>query len=198
MVASMDNLSLSLWLARSQKSNRVRQFEKLLQLFPFSQRPQPQSVISVYGVSATEPPLLERSMNGPLDPADVLPIFQDYSGSDIAFEVETWWDLWQFEEDWKLAPSRIALSCFGPEFEHTATESKNIPEDLRIDFGVDIHFLPQPEITGSSRLVESNIKSLLRLVHELDSALALEKRQLETESGENFALRLQSVLTSGA
>lgn len=190
----MDNLSLSLWLARSQKNNRLRQFEKLLRLFPFSQRPQPQSVVAIFGVASSEPPLLERSLNGPLDANEIIPLFEGYAGSDIAYEVETWWDLWQYDGDWRLGPARVAISCFGPEFD----EHNDQVEDLRIDFGVDIHFLPQPEIQGSARLVESNIKSLLRLVHELDSTLALEKRRLETESGENFALRLQEVLTSGS
>ena len=45
-------------------------------------------------------------------------------------------------------------------------------------------------------MTESNIKSMLRLVHELDSALPVAKRKLETESGENFADRLQQVLSS--
>jgi hypothetical protein len=44
-------------------------------------------------------------------------------------------------------------------------------------------------------MTESNIKSMLRLVHELDSALPVARRKLETESGENFAERLQQVLT---
>jgi len=37
---------------------------------------------------------------------------------------------------------------------------------------------------------------LLRLVHELESSLPISKRRLETESGENFADRLQQVLSS--
>jgi len=35
---------------------------------------------------------------------------------------------------------------------------------------------------------------MLRLVHELDSQLPVAKRKLETESGENFADRLQEVM----
>jgi hypothetical protein len=34
-------------------------------------------------------------------------------------------------------------------------------------------------------------------VHELDSTLPVEHRRLETESGENFADRLQSTLGAG-
>jgi hypothetical protein len=50
-------------------------------------------------------------------------------------------------------------------------------------------------VPGSARLTESNIKSLLHLVHEIESSLPVVKRRLETESGENFADRLQQVLS---
>ncbi len=193
-----DQLSLSLWLARNARSSRIRQFERLLRIFPFSQRDQPQSIASIQAVDSTEPALLERPFNGPVDVSEILATFRDYSGDDVAYHLESWWDLWQFDLDWKLAPSRITLSCFGPEFVSGTGPAIGThgQEDLRIDFGVDSYFLPLPEIPGSARLVESNIRSLLRLVHELDSALPVDRRKLETESGENFAERLHSTLTS--
>ncbi len=189
-----DQLSLSLWLASKVHASRIRQFEKLLRLFPFSQRPQPQSIVSIQAIDTTEPAVLERPVNGPIDPAEVIAACSEYTADDNAYRLESWWDLWQFEGDWKLAPARVTLACFGPAFDNSTGREVGSQEDLRIDFGVDSHFLPQPEITGSAKLVESNIKSLLRLVHELDSALPVEKRRLETESGENFADRLQEML----
>lgn len=191
-----DQLSLSLWLARGSRSGRLRQFERLLRLFPFSQREQRQSLVSVQAVDSTEPALLEKPFNGPVDVSEVIATYQYYSGEDLAYRLESWWDLWQFDEDWKLAPSRVILACFGPEFNSAAgtMAGPEGQEDLRIDFGVDSYFLPLPEIPGSPKLIESNIKSLLRLVHELDSALPVEKRKLETESGENFAERLQTAI----
>lgn len=175
----------------------MRNFEKLLRIVPFSQREQPQSVISIHGVSLNEPPLMERPVNGPIDISDVLETLQDYQGEDVAYRVESWWDLWQYETDWELSPARIALSCFGPEFESGAERESGEQDDLRIDFGLDSNYLPQPELPGSPRLIESNIKSLLRLVHELDSQLPVRLRKLETESGENFADRLQHMLSPG-
>ena len=65
---------------------------------------------------------------------------------------------------------------------------------MRIDFGVDTAFLPDPTLAGSTRLIHSNIKSLLHLVHEIEEALPLERRLLETESGENFAEKLTQTL----
>jgi hypothetical protein len=187
-----DQLYLALWLNRPNRPTRLRHFERLLKLFPFSQREQPQSTVSIHAVDSTQPPLFEQATNGPIDPDAVIPILHTYEGDDIAYSVESWWDLWQLDQgDAKLAPARVALSCFGPEFDEGSESGQ---EDLRIDFGVDSHFLPQPEFPGSARFIESNIKGLLRLVHEIESTLPMARRKLETESGENFADRLQQVL----
>ncbi len=189
-----DQLYLSIWLDRHARSNRQRHFQTLLRLFPFSQREQPQSVVSIHAVDSTEPPLLEKPVNGPVNIEDIFQILNDYKGDDVAYQVETWWDLWQFADDWNLAPTRAALSCFGLQFDNGTDLEMEDQEDLRIEFGVDINFLPQPEIEGSTRLTQSNIKSLLRLVHEIDSALPVRARRLETELGDNFAERLQEML----
>jgi hypothetical protein len=192
-----DQLSLSIWLERGSRANRLRHFEKLLRLFPFSQREeQGQTTVSVQAVSVTEPPLLEAPMNGPIDVSEVLAAVAGYQGDDIAYSVESWWDLWQYEAaEWKLAPARVLIACFGPDFQNGTEREVGEQEDLRIDFGVDSRYLPRPDLTGSGRMTESNIKSMLRLVHELDSALPVAKRKLETESGENFADRLQQALS---
>ena len=187
-------LSLSIWLERNAVPQRLRHFETLIRLFPFSQREQGQSTISVEAISAQEPPLLERPVNGPMDADEAMCIFADYSGDDVSYKLESWWDLWQFNGDWALAPAPVALFCFGPEFDNGADIGVSDQEDLRIDFGVDAHFLPAEDIAGGKKLLASNIRSLLRLVHELDSALPQRKRKLETESGENFADRLQQAL----
>jgi hypothetical protein len=191
-----DQLFLSIWLNRERRRDRVRLFEKALRSFPFSQREQPQSVVSIQAVSTAEPPLLERPLNGPLDIDAVVQIFRDYEGEDIAYVVEGWWDLWQFDRDWELRPARVVLSCFGPEFDNGTEKITAQQEDLRIDFGVDSNFLPRTDVAGSAKLIESNIKSLLRVVHELEQLLPVETRRLETESGENFADRLQHLLSA--
>lgn len=187
-----DQLFLLLWLNPHSRATRLRHFEQLLRLFPFSQRDQPQSTISIYAVDSAQPPLLEQPMNGPLDPADVIATLHDYEGDDVAYRVESWWDLWQFDSgEAKLEPSRVALACFGPEFDDGSPSEQ---EDFRVDFGPDCNFLPQADVPGSARFIESNIRSLLRLVHEIESRLPVARRTLETESGENFADRLQNVL----
>jgi hypothetical protein len=195
-----DQLYLSIWLYPGARAKRLKQFEQLLRLFPFSQRPQGQTTVSVQAVDSTEPPLLERPMNGPVDVEDILETLHDYTGDDVAQRVESFWDLWQYiDENWVLAPARVALICQGPEFDNNTDQPMHDQEQLRIEFGVDTNYLPQPDIPGSARLTESNLRSLLRLVHELDSTLPVRKRKLETESGDNFAERLQqfAMLSSG-
>ena len=120
-----DQLYLSIWLDRDTGGRRLKQFEKLLRLFPFSQRPQGQTTISVLAVDITEPPLLERPMNGPIDVDEVLEILQDYSGDDIAQQVESFWDLWQYiDGNWALAPARVSIVCQGPEFGEAADQEQ--------------------------------------------------------------------------
>jgi hypothetical protein len=189
-----DQLFLSLWLRPGARDARLSHFEKLLRLFPFSQRPQPQSTIAVLAIDFTNPPLFERPVNGPVDISEVMAAFRDFSGSDVAYQFESWWDLWQYRDGWKLEPARISLSCFGPDFDSGSGGEQQ--EDLRIDFGVDSLFLPQPELYGSGKLVESNIRSLLHLVHDIDEQLPVARRKLESESGENFADRLQRIVSA--
>ncbi len=194
-----DQLSLSIWLEPGRRAPQRQRYESMLRLFPFSQRAaQPQTTVLIRAIDTTEPPLLERPMNGPPSIDEITEVLSGYTSADIAYELESFWDLWQFDGDWKLSPSRVILSSFGPDFDNGSSERSSNQEDLRIDFGVDTHFLPQPEIAGSARLVESNIKSLLRLVHEIENQLPVRRRLLSSESGENFAERLQRVLTVGS
>jgi hypothetical protein len=167
----------------------------VLSIVPFSQREQGQTTLTVQAINVTEPPLLERPMNGPFDLADVLELLREYEGEDVSYRLESWWDLWVFNgEEWRIAPVRIAISAFGPEFDNGRSLEVTAQEDLRIDFGVDTAFLPDRTLQGSGKLIESNIKSLLHLVQEIEEALPVETRTLETESGQNFAEKLTGIL----
>jgi hypothetical protein len=189
-----DQLSLSIWLESGNGDALRRHFETMLRLFPFSQREQPLTTLSIHAINTIEPALLERPFQGPLDIDSVLPVLKEFDAPDVSYRLESWWDLWQYQSDWALKPARVVLSCFGAEFDNGSGEAIPDQEDLGIGFGVDAHYLPQPEIPGSARLVESNIKSLLRLVHEVENSLPVRRRVLGTESGENFADRFQRSL----
>lgn len=168
----------------------LRHYEKLLKLFPFSVLAQSPSSLKIIALEYSEPPLFERAFPPPVVADTVLDAAREFASADSCYRFETWWDLWQYEEDWQVLPARVALCCFGPGFE------KDLGDNLRIEFGIDSHFLPQPDLPDNFRMTQSNIKSLLTLVHDVDNALSVARRQLWTESGENFAGKLQAELSA--
>lgn len=192
-----DQLYVSYWIRGFNQSNMARHFEKLLQLFPFSVQPQGRSVLQIQAVDLTEPPVAELAFEPPVPLQEVMGTAKEFESADSSYGLETWWDLWQYDTSWKLAPARVTLRCFGPAFEDGFGD-KAFSEDLRIEFGIDAHFLPQPHLENHLAKTQSNIKGLLRLVHALDDGLPVEKRQLWSESGENFAERLQEALAGAA
>jgi hypothetical protein len=170
----------------------VRGFEKLLRAFPYSRLTRAASTLYIYAVRSGEPALYEESYDAPFDPEQALSAVREYAAADVAMTLEAWWELWQHDgNDWKLTPSRVLLAAYCPEYE------SGHEDDIRVEFGIDTHFLPQPDLPNHLFMSRSNIKSLLHLVHELDAAFPNAVRTLWTESGENFAVRLQEALTSG-
>ncbi len=182
-----DRLYLSYRLRGFTAQNMLRHFERALRPFPFS-RLKPGVAIAVYAVEIAAPALCERAFPETPDPGELLAAAKEYRADDSAVEVEASWDLWQYDGDWKLAPALVRFTCFGPRFEGDEGEH------LRVDFGLESRFLPQADLPNPLVMVRSNIRSLLHLVREIDSSLPVERRQLWSESGENFAERLQAAL----
>lgn len=189
-----DQLYLSYKLQSPTGQQILRGYEKLLRTFPVSKLSKAPSTLRMIAVTTGEPPLYEESLDAPADVESVLAALREFAAADVAYFFETAWDLWQFseKEDWKLMPSRVVLAGFGPEYE------SGREDDLRIEFGIDTHFLPQPDLPNYIFMAQSNIRSLLHLVHELDAAFPSAIRSLWTESGENFAQRLQEALEDSA
>lgn len=183
-----DQLYLSYWLNSFSENNMLRHWEKLLRLFPYSRLWQKENTLRVIPVNFQEPAILEQAFPHPPEVEQVLAAAKEFRNADTCYRFETAWDLWQFEDDWKVGPARVALCCYGPEFEHE-------PDDqLGVDFGIDTLFLPQSGLPGNGAMIQSNVKSLLKLVHDLDDGLAVKKRLLWTETGENFAEKLKKAL----
>jgi hypothetical protein len=183
-----DRLYLSYWVRGFSPMSMLRHYEQMMGLFPFSRLRRADSVFRVYAVAYTEPLLMETPVAPPVDPGAVLAAAGEFNASDVCFELDTAWDLWTWDTEWKLAPSPVTLSCFGPEFE------RERDEHLRIDFGLDQQFLPGEGGPEGVRMIRENVQSLLRLVHDVDEKLKIEHRLLWSESGENFAERLQTTL----
>lgn len=184
-----DRLFLSCWLRQGgnghsfDREKLLRQFAKMLGVFPLSILAARGPSVRIQAIERAEPPLIERDLPVTGDRAEtideILAAAREFMQADCLCEVDAAWDLWQFKGDWKLAPAGVTLACFGPDFDN------EVGDHLRIEFGPDSHFLPDPEIEGSVRMGESNLKSMVHLVHELERALDLDRRLLWSESGEN-------------
>lgn len=185
-----DRLTLSLWLRGGVTAqNHYRALDKVLRAFPFSKLATTPSTLMIMAVDWSEPPVAEYPLDaGAPDPKDVIRLAKEFKEADTAVQLDTYWDLWGvLDGDWKLLPAPVSIVSFGPRFERDGDE------DFRIEFGTETRFLPH-EGRATLKLIQSNIKSLLKLVHDLENALPVEKRHLSTESAENFAVRLQDVL----
>lgn len=176
-----DRLYLSCWVRGFKETNMLRHFETLLGVFPFSKLSQRGPVLRVYALEHAEPPLIEKEFPAPIDSAALIASAREFMHEDCGSEVDAFWDLWQFDQEWKLAPAAATVLCSGPGFEN------EIGDHLRIEFGRDARFLPMNGVEGSLRMGQSNLRSLLHLVSEVERVLPLEKRQLWSESGANFA-----------
>jgi hypothetical protein len=183
-----DQLYLSYALRGFTAQNMIRHYETLLRAFPYSRLNRGGAQLRVNAISLSEPPLIEKGFEDPaVDVDGILTATREFLAADCAAFLDTSWDLWQYTGEWKVQPSRVTLACFGPEFESEG-------DNLRIEFGIDTHFLPQPELPNHLFMARSNVRSLLHLVHELDQRLTTGSRRLWTDSRENFAERLQAAL----
>jgi hypothetical protein len=176
-----DRLYLSCWVRGFNESNMLRHYNKLLERFPFSKLSQRAPTVRVYAVEYVEPPAAEKTFETEFTPADVLSATREFAKADCACDLDAAWDLWQHESDWKLSPAGVTISCLGPEFQ------SEFDDNLRIDFGLDSKFLPLAGVEGSLRMQQSNLRSLLHLVKDIESSLSLSRRNLWSESGANFA-----------
>ncbi len=193
-----DRLYFSCRLQEATPASTLLQFSKLLGAFPFSRLAKRGPVLRVYAVALSEPTLMEREFPVSGDAAgicaDILSAAGELLQSDCACEVDTFWDLWQYDgSEWKLQPAPVTLCGYGVDFENDASENGQ-DDHLRIEFGPDTRFLPVPGLEGSLRMGQSNLKSLLRLVSDLERVLDLESRRVWSESGANFADVLKQTL----
>jgi hypothetical protein len=203
-----DRLFLSCWLRQGgdaqsfDREKLLRQFAKMLGIFPFSLLASRGPSVRIQAIERAEPPLIERDLPVSGDRAetidDILAAAREFMQDDCMCEVDAAWDLWQFHGEWKLAPAAVTLACFAPQFDN------EVGDHLRVEFGPDTHFLPDAEIEGSVRMGQSNLKSMVHLVREIEGKLDLERRLLWSESGENpveliaHALESSRALGSGS
>lgn len=184
-----DRLYLSCWVHNFNQTNMLRHLENLCGVFPFSKLAKRGPILRIYGVERVEPPLTEREFGVSVEIDTLVACAAEFASADCSFEIDTYWDLWQFDKEWALKPAAVTLVCAGPEFDNDAGDN------LRIEFGIDAHFLPAKGVEGSPRMAQSNLRSLIHLVNEVGEKLPLDNRKLWSESGINFAELLTETLS---
>ncbi|RPI20053.1 MAG: hypothetical protein EHM65_00440 [Acidobacteriales bacterium] len=185
-----DQLYVSYWLRGYNERNMLAAFGEMLRKFPFSSSPPGASTLRIHAIEYAEPVLLENCFEPPVRVEKVIEAASEFGSPDCAYLVSGYWDLWQNNDGWRLIPAPVQLACYGPAFQN------ELGDHLRVEVGLDTHFLPETNRQAGAGKVRSNIQGLLRLIHELDEALPVERRNLWTESGENFAERLRDSLTT--
>ena len=182
-----DQVVLSIWLRGFTEHNMLGHFEALLEKFPYS-RLRPGGVLRIYALEFSEPALLDRVLDPPVAPEEAVSIAREFQHSDCSYQVDTAWDLWDYAEDWRLAPVPASLQCYAPLF------PSQWGEQLHVDCGPDYLFLPRPPLPWNPTVIGSNIRSLLHFVEDLRRALPVEKVSLWSESGESLAEQLEQAL----
>ncbi len=180
-----DQVCLSLWLRDFDESTMLEQFRELLSLFPFSQLRQGIAGLKVYAIEFTEPGVAEHLFARDPDPDSVAELAAEFAEPDCACLVEGFWELWRYDNGWQLLPSPVVLACFGPQFEN------DVGDHVRLELGPEDRFLPDAEVPDSGRKAFSNLRSIARLAREIGKRLPVERQHLWSESGEDFAERLE-------
>ncbi len=181
-----DPLSLSLWLRGYSPIALPIYLKKALSVFPFS-RLRPGAVLRVHAFNFQEAPLIEEMIEGEVDQPALVARAQEFLHEDCAFQVDTRWDIYQWDDGWELKPSPVLLEVYGPEFDSPCGEH------VRVDFGPQALYLPE-EQSDQLRPVQSNIRSVLHLAADLEQELAVERRSLWSDEDEDFAERLRATL----
>ncbi len=143
---------------------------------------------------------------------------------DTAYEFEMRWGLWlpegsrlnasedgeeveeeseetdgeaQLDPAWRLEPTRVRITGFGPEFDHGTYETNG---HIRVDFGLDTPFTLDDELVddGLDRAatirIQGNVEKLLAFTLLVEKKCGISSRLLWTESGEPLAEKLISRL----
>lgn len=138
---------------------------------------------------------------------------------DTAYEFEMRWGLWlpegtqantdddealsdegddlyenaQLDPTWRLEPTRVRITGFGPDFDHSTWETNG---HIRVDFGLDTPFTLDDELVegGIDRdatvRIQQNVEKLLAFTLLVEKKAGISSRLLWTESGEPLAEKL--------
>jgi hypothetical protein len=127
---------------------------------------------------------------------------------DTAYEFEMRWMLWLPDTDprepadpgedddekpaaivWKLEPSRVRITGFGPDFDSGAYDQNG---HIRVEFGLDTPWVLEEEslTENDAAKIKQNVEKLLAFTLLVEKHCGISSRLLWTESGEPLAEKL--------
>jgi hypothetical protein len=215
---------ISIWTRGYSEAVMLDQFEALLKVVPLSSQRPAFSSLLIRAISPSEAPLAEhdtRTLSA--SASEIVSWAREYQNADTAYEVEAYWDLWQWDSAayrWQRNPERLVIVCNGPDYdEGFAGEAGH----FLVDIGFEHHFtghagLLRPGPAGFDRPVDpveagfltfmqegkhlheyyektqKNIQQLLQWVREMEKALPLDRYRLWSEGEVNLEARLDEIL----
>jgi hypothetical protein len=214
----------NIWIRGFSEENMLAHFERFLATVPVSATPPGFTALLVRAVDFAETPLEDHDFRGySPTPADLTNLAREHLSADVGYEVGARWDLWVRDNEtvsWKLQPSRLEISCFGPDFDGGAcgesghfqvglgfehlftghaglltTDSERIAEPQHPDEARFLMWMSQPQnLRVYQEKTRENIQKLMGWMRAVESALPVERFRLWSEGEENFEASLDHIL----
>jgi hypothetical protein len=197
-----DALYLSLWYPNLQLPALADKVTAVLKAFAAHGGDPSVYAMTVWPISWTESPVLQRVYGWGergAEPHSAVQDALDLLHDDYAYEFQIVWSLWELETGgdrearWVREPRLIRVTGYGPLFDEGAYEQDG---HIRIDFGADGPFLEEDVDLDSAaaRHVAENVRQLVGLTGAVEKASGATARLLWSELGESLAQRLASRL----
>ena len=213
-----DTLYLSLWYPNLQLAALADKVSAVLAAFAVHGGEPRVYAMTVWPISWTESPVLQRVYGWGergAEPQLAVQEALDLLHEDYAYEFQIGWSLWELENPrenagpsapfaaaasaqddsavlearWVREPRLMRVTGYGPLFDEGAYEADG---HIRIDFGPDGPFLEEEVELDSvaARHVAENVRQLVELTAAVEKASGATARLLWSELGESLAQRL--------
>jgi hypothetical protein len=214
----------NIWIRGFSEENMLGHFEQFLATVPVSATPPGFTTLLIRAVDFAEAPLEDQDFRGwSPTPTDIASLAREHLSADVCYEVGARWDLWLRDKEtasWKLEPSRLEISCFGPDFdgggytesghflvdmgfEHLftghagllTTDTERVAEPQHPDEARFLMWMSQPQnLRVYQEKTRENINKLMGWMRAVENALPVERFRLWSEGEENFEARLDHIL----
>jgi len=189
-----DSLYLSLWFSDFETNEMLPHALRVMQQFAFSKGLPGITSLVLHPISWEQPTILEQRFRPGIAPEDAIIVAADLLHEDYAYVFEANWDLWTPSEgEWVQRPSPVKVIVRGEEFERDEAEAEG---QIEVDFGLDTPFLHEElELTGElESRVRTNVHLLVDFINRVEKNAGAQTRLLWSESDENLAQKLISLL----